>query len=80
MLRAAGNAWMLARELAFEQIRMRGYPHKPPRLNACFGLPTTRLPLTIREGFVGALNFRLLLDAVDREPDVMRDAVRQGLC
>ena len=48
----SGQCVDAGRELAFEQIRTRGYLHKPSRLNACFGLPTTRVPLTIGEGFV----------------------------
>jgi|SRR5689334_19225388 hypothetical protein len=37
--RAFGNAWMLARELIFEQVRPR---ELPSRLSCCFALPTLR--------------------------------------
>jgi len=37
--RAFGNAWMLARELIFEQARPR---QSPSRLSCCFALPTLR--------------------------------------
>jgi hypothetical protein len=37
--RAFGNAWMLARELIFEQARPR---QLPSRLSSCFALPTLR--------------------------------------
>jgi hypothetical protein len=37
--RSFGNAWMLARELIFEQVRPR---ELPSRLSCCFALPTLR--------------------------------------
>ena len=37
--RAFGNAWMLSRELIFEQVRPRDLPS---RLSCCFALPTLR--------------------------------------
>lgn len=66
----ANNAWRLARELVFEQVREREFPKLPSRLNSCFVFESRDHARSASNGMNGYWNLLYEVELV--QPDLAR--------